>query len=173
MTTNNIQDKYEYASTDVAMYLVAKANENRISINITKIQKLLYITYGVYLSVYKKRLVNEHPQAWPYGPVFPTTRNNLNKIDLYSISIGSEHIKHDELSQMKDDVDLNKVIDFVLTNFGTWNAGQLSEWSHSVGSPWALTRNNSNFKWGDVIACLLYTSPSPRDRTRSRMPSSA
>ena len=24
-----------------------------------------------------------------------------------------------------------------------------------------------------VISCLLYTSPSPRDRTRSRMPSSA
>ena len=30
--------------------------------------------------------------------------------------------------------------------------------------------------WGDFIiysTCLLYTSPSPRDRTRSRMPSSA
>ena len=26
---------------------------------------------------------------------------------------------------------------------------------------------------GDDYACLLYTSPSPRDRTRSRMPSSA
>ena len=26
---------------------------------------------------------------------------------------------------------------------------------------------------GPDIACLLYTSPSPRDRTRSRMPSSA
>ena len=25
----------------------------------------------------------------------------------------------------------------------------------------------------DLIVCLLYTSPSPRDRTRSRMPSSA
>ena len=25
----------------------------------------------------------------------------------------------------------------------------------------------------EVIICLLYTSPSPRDRTRSRMPSSA
>ena len=24
-----------------------------------------------------------------------------------------------------------------------------------------------------IIRCLLYTSPSPRDRTRSRMPSSA
>ena len=26
---------------------------------------------------------------------------------------------------------------------------------------------------GAALACLLYTSPSPRDRTRSRMPSSA
>ena len=25
----------------------------------------------------------------------------------------------------------------------------------------------------DILPCLLYTSPSPRDRTRSRMPSSA
>ena len=27
--------------------------------------------------------------------------------------------------------------------------------------------------WASVTSCLLYTSPSPRDRTRSRMPSSA
>ena len=26
---------------------------------------------------------------------------------------------------------------------------------------------------GGILTCLLYTSPSPRDRTRSRMPSSA
>ena len=31
---------------------------------------------------------------------------------------------------------------------------------------------NANFV-GSVRPCLLYTSPSPRDRTRSRMPSSA
>ena len=27
--------------------------------------------------------------------------------------------------------------------------------------------------YDDEMSCLLYTSPSPRDRTRSRMPSSA
>ena len=32
---------------------------------------------------------------------------------------------------------------------------------------WFLTENK------DFNGCLLYTSPSPRDRTRSRMPSSA
>ena len=32
----------------------------------------------------------------------------------------------------------------------------------------------NEFSAGDVVvSCLLYTSPSPRDRTRSRMPSSA
>ena len=30
-----------------------------------------------------------------------------------------------------------------------------------------------NLKLKQVYCCLLYTSPSPRDRTRSRMPSSA
>ena len=40
-------------------------------------------------------------------------------------------------------------------------------WMHLIG--------NMVFLWifGDNIDCLLYTSPSPRDRTRSRMPSSA
>ena len=28
-------------------------------------------------------------------------------------------------------------------------------------------------RFDDILDCLLYTSPSPRDRTRSRMPSSA
>ena len=41
-----------------------------------------------------------------------------------------------------------------------------------------LPRSQSNRKNIDIVgdqykSCLLYTSPSPRDRTRSRMPSSA
>ena len=35
------------------------------------------------------------------------------------------------------------------------------------------TDNYKDIKDSEVIICLLYTSPSPRDRTRSRMPSSA
>ena len=33
--------------------------------------------------------------------------------------------------------------------------------------------DNRKLTKSQVNACLLYTSPSPRDRTRSRMPSSA
>ena len=50
-------------------------------------------------------------------------------------------------------------------------ASSLSLWLKEEG----LSR--STIGWAGLIfgvyACLLYTSPSPRDRTRSRMPSSA
>ena len=42
---------------------------------------------------------------------------------------------------------------------------------------WYPFRQDSNFyyltEWPEPDACLLYTSPSPRDATLSRMPSSA
>ena len=37
-----------------------------------------------------------------------------------------------------------------------------------VSEAWGVPLGNEK-----CIVCLLYTSPSPRDRTRSRMPSSA
>ena len=46
---------------------------------------------------------------------------------------------------------------------------------HRAGLPLRgqRTKNNSRTRKGKRKTCLLYTSPSPRDRTRSRMPSSA
>ena len=39
---------------------------------------------------------------------------------------------------------------------------------------WELNRNEPRISYmPKIIACLLYTSPSPRDATLSRMPSSA
>lgn len=140
------KEVYRYNSVDVAKYIVASANERYISINITKVQKLLYVAYGVFLAVKGTRLTNEHPQAWPYGPVFPTTRNKLLKVDLYSIS------KNDDgLREMQSDEDLNALMVLVFRDFGTWSAAQLTEWSHGDGTPWQRTVSADNFKWGDQI----------------------
>ena len=38
---------------------------------------------------------------------------------------------------------------------------------------WGSTHYLSDVNFEEDAICLLYTSPSPRDRTRSRMPSSA
>lgn len=152
MTAPIIKDTFIYSSVSVAKYLIALANERKISINITKVQKLLYITYGLYLIVNTERLVNEHPQAWPYGPVFPHTREVLVDQDLFSIS--KNDIPAEDLEQMTEDKKLNFAINAVLDKFGEWNAGQLTEWSHSAGSPWDKTRKIAGFKWGAVISDL-------------------
>lgn len=137
---------YRYNSVAVAKYIAATANERRISINITKIQKLLYIAYGIFLAVRDTRLTNEYPEAWPYGPVFPTTRTRLLKVDLYSISK-----KDVELKPLEEDQDFNSLIDLVFRVFGSWSAGQLTAWSHGDGTPWNKTTKMPHFHWGDTI----------------------
>ena len=56
-------------------------------------------------------------------------------------------------------------IENLKTNFNTYD-----------GVVKALDGVNLKIEDGEIfglVGCLLYTSPSPRDRTRSRMPSSA
>lgn len=54
----------------------------------TKIHKLLYISYGIFLARENKRLTNEHPQAWPFGPVFPRVHNKVS-LDIPPVSVDS------------------------------------------------------------------------------------
>ena len=50
----------------------------------------------------------------------------------------------------------------------------LAKHPDGASGAFAIAVDNEKFSLGSWnIACLLYTSPSPRDRTRSRMPSSA
>lgn len=146
-------DTYQYNSVTVAFFIVAWANAHKVSINLTKTQKLLYIAYGANLILHKKRLCNEHPQAWPYGPVFPTTRNKLLKSDLDSISMESPL-----LSEVKNDANLNDLVQFVFSGFGNRTAGQLVAWSHSPNSPWDETTHLNNFKWGmEIPDAFIYS----------------
>src|SRR5665811_2509428 len=51
-----------------------------------------------------------------------------------------------------------------------------SYWKHIGGTKFLPGTNSAPDRFARAsffIGCLLYTSPSPRDRTRSRMPSSA
>lgn len=139
-------ETYKYNSVTVAKFVVAYAHKECITINMTKLQKLLYIAYGLYLAVKNSRLLNEHPQAWPYGPVFPTTRNKLLKLDLTNISLDDPEFK-----EIKADNEIESLLNLVFKSFGKLSANQLSEWSHQSGSPWEETVSSPEFNWGKRI----------------------
>lgn len=139
-------DTYRYDSIVVAFFIVAWANLHKFSINLTKTQKLLYIAYGANLVIGKNRLCGEHPQAWPYGPVFPATRTRLLKTDIPGITMDDPL-----LAKVKDDEYLKSIIQFVFKGFGDKTAGQLTAWSHRPNSAWDETTHMPNFRWGNEI----------------------
>ena len=55
----------------------------------------------------------------------------------------------------------------IIPLIAAWSAG-----NKIILKPSEISKNTADVI-EQLIACLLYTSPSPRDRTRSRMPSSA
>lgn len=140
-----IEDRYIHRSTDVAKYIISMANKKKICMNMTKVQKLMYLVYGSYLVASGKRLIDEKAHAWPYGPVFPISREKLLGLDFLDINEMwvSKEILDDEL--------LVNAVDFILDKFGVWSGGQLSTWSQESGSPWALCVGRRGFEWGDVI----------------------
>ena len=69
----------------------------------------------------------------------------------------------------------------IVLELGSWpaqSADDLYEAAHTVSWPDHLPMNGSlmvdfSGRSADIRNCLLYTSPSPRDKRQSRMPSSA
>lgn len=53
----------------IADHLIDKSN--RLVTNL-KLNKLLYYVYGINLVVNEGERISESPQAWKYGPVFPS-----------------------------------------------------------------------------------------------------
>ena len=122
----------EIDSLDFAIYLNKKAKEANKHINVTKLQKWLYICYGLYLALYDTQLLKERPKAWEYGPAFPRvhTAQKKNKGSLDSLVFRQTR---DELGKYDD------IIDAALRVFGDWTASELVEWTHNDGMAWKRT----------------------------------
>lgn len=142
MAAQPISDTYRCNSVVLAKYIVAYANEHHFGINMTKVQKLLYIAYGIYLAVKNSRLTDEHPQAWPYGPVFPATRNHLLRTPFSIYTFDNTECA---------DAEVVSLIGLVFRTYGDWNAYSLSAWSHKTGSPWDRAVSSADFRWGSQI----------------------
>lgn len=134
----------QYDSVIAAKYLMALANKDGIVLNVTKVQKMLFIAYGYFLSKHNHVLLKESPKAWPYGPVFPRTRNKVNYGSIISLN-------DKELSEILNDEKVTEVFEAIIKKYSPYTASQLSDWSHMKGSPWDKTINQPGFDWNQQI----------------------
>ena len=86
--------------------------------------------------------------------------NAVEKLDFHELSGHKVFFDTDFLKSVRSDNFVSK--DYVISAI-----------RHQLVANGALVQDSRESADTIVEACLLYTSPSPRDRTRSRMPSSA
>ena len=140
-------NSYRYDSITVGRFLWAKAQEQSVDIAITKHQKLLYILYGTFLAFTAQRLTDEHPHAWPYGPVFPNVRKDFIQNEDYK----NVQIKDPSFAPLLRDPQLTECTRATLKYFGLWNATELVDFTHQEDSPWTHTTQKNFFEWNDII----------------------
>lgn len=133
-----------YDSIIVAKYIIAKARDLGRNLNVTQTQKLLYLAYGFGLKYYHVPIIDESPRAWPYGPVFPNTRESIDFSKIYDVN-------HQCFSNIKSNADLLKLLDSVVQKYSDSSASKLSSWSHNDGGPWDKTTKKKGFQWNDKI----------------------
>jgi Uncharacterized phage-associated protein len=134
-----------YDSILVAKYMLAIAKDRNISLNVTKVQKLLYILYGYYLANYDNhQIIEEDPKAWPYGPVFPRSQKKVDYSNILPLD-------SPDFEDIKRDKKLTEAINYVIDKYSAFSASKLSEWSHQEGGPWYLATKQKGFNWNTPI----------------------
>ena len=127
-------------SIDFAKLVLKEAKTKSIALNLTRLQKIIYICDGVLLAKFNLNIIGENCQAWDYGPVYPKVYKWFSKQNMNNIDFTTSQNTNDIIKQHTDIID---VINAVLDKFGNMTAKSLSNWSHQIGSPWDITRNTT------------------------------
>lgn len=130
-------------SADAAKAFVHMAYREGLRLNVSQVLMLLYIAYGVWLATRGGRLLQEHPQAWQFGPAFPRAYRRLKRgYDDGALVFG----------QLMDSHPVEMAfLSRCFQRFGRTRANILALQHTSDGSPWKAALRESGGKYGVPI----------------------
>lgn len=149
---NNFQFKMLYSPSTVANYFVKRYSKLG-ALTPMKLIKLTYVSYGWYLALTDgKRLLNESPEAWDYGPVFPTLYESLKKYGKVEVNEPIPYTSTEIISS-EDAAFLDKIWEM----YGDFDGVYLSALTHKDGTPWSETYiAKANIKIPDALIRAHY-----------------
>ena len=118
----------EFGSSYVIAYILYKADLDNHPINSTQAQQLLYCCYGLVMAAFDERLTDEHPKAWPSGPVFLRTLSDIRHRRV-KVSMAKQFIANCPVSWMQ-------LINQTIERFWNYSGTALSNWSRRKSAPW-------------------------------------
>lgn len=115
-----------------------------IVINVTILNKLLYIIYGTYLVKYNKPIFYDQPRCNKAGPIFYTL----------SRAVGFKEFdfdKHSKIKLKEEEKKILPIIEVVVKSFGMMNETQLIEFCTRKKGAWRKANKRNYDFWGNVI----------------------
>lgn len=102
-----------------------------------KLNKLLYYAYGINLVLNDDEKVDESPEAWDYGPVFPSVYQAFKKYVNQPIEGVHKIPFHADI--LKNDSKIYEIISATYRKYGSLGEFDLVDRTHADGTPWADT----------------------------------
>ncbi len=119
-----------YDSRQIANRFIELAGRRRRSISIMHVLKLAYMAHGWTLATRDHALVNDHVQAWRYGPVIPSIYYSFRPFGAFGIR--PVELVHEE----KMDSGIESLLGKVHAMYQHLSGRQLSALTHIAGGPW-------------------------------------
>ncbi|KPH09110.1 DUF4065 domain-containing protein [Rhizobium acidisoli] len=161
-----------YSAKAIANAILNKAGEDGQKITHLKLQKLLYYVCGYYVAATGKPLIDHTFEAWEYGPVVPEIYQEFKAYGGQPITSLATEVDWEQgtwtpVPMPTEDRALNKVLDFVMKNYGKYTGAQLSDMTHRDGSPWDVTRKeNPGMRGVDIPLDLIKNHFAPMIRVK-------
>ena len=120
----------------VADYFVKRSLDETKPLTPMQLLKMVYIAHGWSLGLRKQPLINEHVEAWQYGPVVPSVYQAYKS---YGSGGVTEQAGKLSLADVRDYIPL---LDRIYEVFHVIGGGSLSTMTHKKGTPWEqMTRD--------------------------------
>lgn len=152
-----------YNSKAVANWFLDRAAKDQVPLSPMKLQKLIYFAHGWALAVLGMPLIDEHPEAWDYGPVIPSIYHEFKSFGRDSIT---KHATRLEFSGSEKDGfaaefvapkipesegQINEFLERVWQVYGSLSGIQLSNMTHVSGGAWEKAYASARDKKGTDI----------------------
>lgn len=133
----------------VANAVLEEADRQGKRLTIMQLLKLVYISHGWSLALLNSPLVDEEPEAWQHGPVFPSIYRAFRRFGSGAIteraSTSFGPLASADLSEQQ-----RSVIESVVRGYGDTHAFALSRMTHQPDTPWAKVYRDGSGSSDDI-----------------------
>lgn len=130
---------------DLANMFVARFGKSN-ELTHMKLQKLVFFADGWNAGFKDRRLLEELPEVWRYGPVYHSLYNALSGRGNSTVAELIRATPFTDPVHEPQNADVANLVDWIWGKYGQISAVRLSDMTHADGSPWHIMAVRHKFR---------------------------